>query len=154
MSVVSDTIKDVNLGKIPDRLTLYSQLIDNAEPLFELNGVKLEEACKEHSKNLMFYDLMLQECKVIEDTIKMKTEELESAIFKQLTETSNRALGARDIQQYIKSNPRYVTAHEILLEVVLIKRKLEAIVEALRSMGWSINNITKLRIAQLEQAVL
>lgn len=154
MSVVSDTIKDVNLGKIPDRLNLYSQLIDNAEPLFELNGVRLEEACKDHAKNLMFYDLMLQECKVIEETIRVKVDEIESAIFKSLNETSNRALGARDIQQYIKSNPKYVTAQEILLEVMLIKRKLEAIVEAMRSMGWSINNITKLRIAQLEQAIL
>ena len=153
-SIVQETIREVNLGKVPSRLSLYEQMIDSAEPLFELDGIKLEEACKKQAKNLMYYDLMLQECKTIEDTIKMKSDEVESQAFKRLMEHSNRALGTRDIQQYIKSEPQYILAQEILLEIAQIKRKLEAIVEALKSMGWSINNIVKLRIAQLEETIL
>ena len=65
-----------------------------------------------------------------------------------------RALGTRDIQQYIKSEPQYVAAQTILLEVQHTKRRLEAIVEALKSLGWSLNNIVKLRIAQLEHVTL
>jgi hypothetical protein len=71
-----------------------------------------------------------------------------------LNENSNRVLGTRDIQQYIKSDPQFVNAQEVLMDVIVVKRKLEAIVEALKSMGWSLNNITKLRIAQLEDAIL
>jgi hypothetical protein len=97
---------------------------------------------------------MLQECKTVEDAIRFKIDEIESTLYRQLNENSNRVLGTRDIQQYVKSEPRYVAAQEILLEVTMVKRKLEAVVEALKSMGWSINNITKLRIAQLENAVL
>jgi chaperonin cofactor prefoldin len=102
----------------------------------------------------MFYDVMLQECKSIEETIRYKIDELESTLYRNLNENSNRVLGTRDIQQYIKSDPQFVNAQEVLMEVIVVKRKLEAIVEALKSMGWSLNNITKLRIAQLEDAIL
>ena len=102
----------------------------------------------------MFYDLMLQECRTIEETIRVKVDEIESSLFRKLNETSQRALGTRDIQQYIKSDSQFVAAQEIMLEVVHVKRQLEAIVEALKSMGWSLNNIVKLRIAQLEGATL
>jgi len=155
MSIVSDTFQEVNLNKIPARIALYEQLCDAAEPCFELNGKHLEDVCKNHAKDLMFYDMMLQECKTIEDTIRLKIEEVESSLYRHLNENNgNRALGTTDIKQYIKSEPRYVQAYEILLEVVHVKRKLEAIVEALKSLGWSIGHIVKLRIAQLEKITL
>jgi chaperonin cofactor prefoldin len=154
MSVITEAYGELALKKLPARVALYEQLIEAAEPLFNLDDRKLEEACKEHAKNLMFYDVMLQECKSIEETIRYKIDELESTLYRNLNENSNRVLGTRDIQQYIKSDPQFVNAQEVLMEVIVVKRKLEAIVEALKSMGWSLNNITKLRIAQLEDAIL
>lgn len=154
MSVIKETLNDVQLSRIPGRIAVYEQLIENAEPVFQLEGKSLEAACKEHAQNLMFYDVMLQECKTVEETIRVKLDEIESNLYRRLNENNNRALGTRDIQQYIKGEPQYVAAYEILLEVVHVKRKLEAVVEALKSMGWMINNITKLRIAQLEHITL
>ena len=97
---------------------------------------------------------MLQECKTVEDTIRSMVEEIESDLYKKLNETNQRALGQRDIQQYIKSEPRYVAAYDILLEVVHVKRKLEAAVEALRQLGYSLNNIVKIRVALLEDTIV
>jgi chaperonin cofactor prefoldin len=154
MSVIKEVLGEIALKKIPARISAYQSLIDAAEPIFELDGKRIETACKEHAKNLMFYDVMLQECKSIEETIRYKIDELESTLYRNLNENSNRVLGTRDIQQYIKSDPQFVNAQEVLMEVIVVKRKLEAIVEALKSMGWSLNNITKLRIAQLEDAIL
>lgn len=155
MTIVKDTFTSINLDRIPDRIELYKQLCDAAAPLFELNGVGLEEACKEHAKNLMYYDMMLQECRTIEDTVKAAIEKIESELYRSLNESNgNRALAQRDIMQYIKSEPKYVSAFEILLVVHHQRRQLEAIVEALKSMGWSLNNIVKLRISQLENTTL
>jgi len=154
VSVITETIGDVVLNRIPGRLLVYEQLIEAAAPLFQLDGKHLEEAVKEHAQNLMFYDVMLQECKTIEETVRMKIDEIESTLYRKLNETNQRALGTRDIQQYIKSEPQFVAATEILLEIVHVKRKLEAIVEALKSLGWSLNNVVKLRVAQLEHVTL
>lgn len=154
MSIIQETSRELNLSKVPSRIALYEQLIDAAEPVFELSGKNLEEACKNHAKDLMFYDMMFQECKTIEETIRMKVEEIESSLYKRINDSNQKALGTREIQQYIKSEPQYVSAMEILLEVVHTKRRLESIVEALKSLGWSLANIVKLRIAQLEKTIL
>lgn len=153
MSVIKETLRSIALGKIPERIELYEQLVNSAEPLFQLSGKGLEETCKEHAQNLMMYDLMLQECKSIEDTIKAKLEEIEGELYRSY-QTGPRALSSTDIKNYIKGDPKYVAAYEVLLEVALTKRKLESVVEALKSMGWSINNIVKLRVAQLEHITL
>lgn len=153
MSIVKDAIRSVQLSQIPAQLVIYEQLVQNAEPLFQLSNKGLEETCKEHAQNLMFYDLMFQECKTIEDTIRMKIDEIEGELY-QKYQGGQRALSSTDIKNYIKGDPRYVAALEILLEVAHVKRQLEAVVEALKSMGWSIANIVKLRVAQLEHITL
>lgn len=149
-SPVKEALGAVNLGKIPGQIALYEQLVDAAEPLFQLKGRTLGEAIAQHAQDLMFYDITLQECKTIEDVIKMKVDEIESKLYRKYNEGMQRALGQRDIVAYIKGDPEYVAAYEILLEVAHVKRQLESIVEALKTMGWSLSNITKLRIAQLE----
>ena len=154
MSIVTDTKRELNLNKIPNRIELYEQLIDAAEPCFQLDGKSLEVACKNHAKDLMFYDQMLQECKTIEETIRGKIEEVEATLYKKINDSSQKALGTREIQLYVKSEPQYIDAMHILFEVVHTKRRLESIVEALKSLGWSLNNIVKLRIAQLENTIL
>lgn len=154
MTVVRDTIHSVSLSVIPKRVAEYQALIDNAEPLFELNGLGLEDACKQHAQNLMMYDLMYQECRTVEDSVRARVEEVEALLFRKYHEGQQRALNATEIKQYIRGDTQYVTAYEILLEVVTVKRKLEAVVEALKSMGWSLNNIVKLRVAQLDHITL
>lgn len=154
MSIIKDTVHDLDLNKLPKRLAEYELLIEAAQPCFDLTHKKLEEACKVHANDLMVYDMMLQECKTIEETIKFKVEEVESLIFKRLNETNKKVLGTTEIKQYIKSDPQYVAAMEILLEVNLTRRRLESIVEALKSLGWSLGHIVKLRIAQLEDTIL
>jgi hypothetical protein len=154
MSVIKETLRDVNLHVIPERIAVYEQLIDSAEPLFKLHGKGLEDLIKEHAQNLMFYDVMLQECKTIEETIKSKIEEIESQLYRFYNEGQQLKLGQRDIVNYIKGDDRYVKAYEILLEVSHTRRRLEAVVEALKSLGWSLNNIVKVRVAQVHDITL
>ena len=154
MSVVDETVSEVRLGKIPGRIAIYEQLIENAESVFQLKGRGLEDLCKDHAQNLMFYDVMLQECKTIEETIKAKVEEIEGQLFQKYHSGMQVKLNSIEIRQYIKGDPQYVKANEILLEVQHTKRRMEAVVEALKSLGWSINSIVKLRIAQLDHVSL
>lgn len=154
MSVVKDTIVDINVSRIPSRLELYEQLIKASESMFDLKDKTLEGVCKDHSVNLMNMDINLQECKTIEDVIRKRIEEIESELYKHFNENHTRALGTTDIKQYIKGDPKYVAAFEILLEVMNVRRQLESIVEALKNMGWMLSHITKLRVAQLEDVML
>jgi hypothetical protein len=144
------------MGKIPARIELYRLLIEAAEPLFKLDGMGLEMACRQHAQNLMQYGIVKEECKTIEDALRVRLEEIEGQIFKHLNEgnQNNKAYSVSELKQYVKGDARYVLAANVVLEVVQVRRQLEAIVEAFQSMGWSLGHIVKLRVAQLEEVTL
>ena len=154
MSIVKDTKNALNLGKVPANVSVYEQLIDAAAPHFELEGKGLEGMVKVHAQNLMFYDTTMQECRTIENTIFSRLEEIEAQLFTKYSTNRQRIMNATEIKATIKGDPQYVACMEILLEVQHVRRKLEAIVEAFKSMGWSLNNIVKLRVSQLDHVTL
>ena len=153
MSEVS-TLSDKTLQQIVDRVTLYEQMVTLAEPIFSIEGKRLEEVLKEHAHNLITYDTLLQECKSIEDLVRSRLDKVKAAEWERLNERHNRSLNTKDIEAYIAGIPQYTEVYGVLLIVVEIKRKLEAIVNALTSMGWSLNNIVKLRVAQLDHITM
>lgn len=153
MSFVSG-LKNQPLAKIADRLANYELIITSSEPVFEMSGKKLEELCKQQPQDLSMYNLLLQECKTIEQYVEAKAEEQEGLLYRKYIESGARALGATELKQYVKSDPAYVEIKSILTDVNHIKRSLEAIVSALETMGWSLSNITKLRIAEMDHVIL
>lgn len=142
------------LQQIPKRLEIYEELLKAAESLFELEGKLLVDACKAHLSNLALYDTMYQECRTIELFLESKREEIEATLYKQYVETSQRQLSAKDLTMYIRGDPQVIEVIQVLLEVSHVKRQLEAVVEAFKTMGWSLSNITKLKVAQIEDTIL
>ena len=55
---------------------------------------------------------------------------------------------------YVKSDPEYVETKSIWVEIEHTKRSLEAIVEAFVTLGWSLSNIVKIRVASMEHVIL
>lgn len=148
------SLKNEPLAKIAKRLETYEIVIQSSAPVFELSGRKLEDLCKQHPQDLSMYNLLLQECKTIEQYVETKVEEVEGQAYRRYIESNARALGATELKQYVKSDPSYVEAKTVLVEVNHVKRQLEAIVNALESMGWTLSNITKLRIAEMDHVIL
>lgn len=149
-----DGLANTPLAKIPKKLETYEALIANTEPLFDLKGKLLEEAVKSHVANLALYDQMLQECKTIELYLEGKREQVEAELHRHFLDSSARVLGARDMAMYIRSDPQVVEVAQIILDVGHVRRQLEAIVEAFKTMGWSLSNIVKLKVAQLDHTTL
>ena len=148
------SLKNQPLAKIAERMATYEVIIQSSAPVFEMSGKKLEDLCKAHPQDLSMYNLLLQECKTIEQYVEAKAEEQEGLLYRKYIESGARALGATELKQYVKSDPLAIEIKTILIEVNHIKRSLEAIVSALESMGWTLSNITKLRVAQADHVIL
>lgn len=151
---VAAQLSDKTLQEVVARVSLYEQLIEAAEPCFQIEGRRLEEVLKQHASNLLVYDTALQEAKAIEDLVKKRQDEVKSAHWKKYNENYSRQLNTRDIEAYIAGEPDYAQVVGVVLIVVEVKRKLEAIVNALTSLGWTLNNIVKLRVAQLDHVTM
>lgn len=152
MSVISAVSSD--LTKVLDYLSKYDDELTKVEPLFELKNQRLELLCKTHPQYLARYDQMLGEIKSIEGIVQLRLEQEESKHWKKYNEGYPRQLTARDIQSYISGEKDVVAIKEILLEVQSYKLQFTAVVEAFKSMGWSLNNIVKLRISELQDTIL
>ncbi len=154
MSLIGELKKNSTLEAVAKRLEVYELLIEESKPIFELKGKRLEELIKDQAFNLVGYDQLLQECKTIENFMTQKLETTEAHLHKHYLENTQRALQQRDLAMYIKGDPQFSEVNQVVMEVAHIRRQLEAIVDALKSLGWSLNNIVKLRVEQLEQTVL
>jgi hypothetical protein len=148
MSLIGDISK--NLLLVTEKLDEYDSDLEKAEQLFNMEGIRLEELCRKHPRALAFYDKKLGELKTIEDLIQSKIKEIESVHWKRYNEKYSRALSTQDIRAYIAGEKDYITMYEVYLEVMNMKRQYEAVVESLKQMGWTLNNIVKIRVAQLE----
>ena len=148
------TLDESRLGEIIPLLDKFEQRIQAAEPIFELDGRKLEEVIRQVPKHQSSYDKTLQEAKAIEEWLLVLKEKRVGKHWKKYNEGYSRALTTRDIQAYIGAEKDIVELNQILVEIVLIKNNLIAIVEAIKNMGWMVGHITKLRVAELEQAIL
>jgi hypothetical protein len=145
-----------NLSLVVDVLAEFEALLDEEKitQMFEMTGHRLEQLNKEHSQNLIKFDTKFRELKSLEEFIKMKLEEVRAFRWKKYMENYNFKLSGRDIEAYIAGDEEYVTMYQIMLEVTNTKRKFEAVVEGLKNMGWRLADITKLRVAQIEAAVI
>ena len=148
MSIIGDISN--NIAVLVDKLTEYDTDLEKAEIFFQMENKKLEELCRKHPQALSFYDRKSSELKTIEDLIQSKVKEIESTHWKRYNEKYSRVLSTADIKAYIAGEKDYIQMYEVLLEVINIRRQYEAVVDALKQMGWTLNNIVKLRVAQLE----
>ena len=149
-----DDIAKCDVIEIKRRLEKLHNEVNEVVVFFDLDGKKLEVLNRDHPQHLMCYGLLLQEAKVIEEFVKGKLESIEAIIYKETIENSQRALTATDIKMWIKSDSRYTEYNQLLVDSGYVKNMLQSIIDALQTMGWSLSNIVKLRIAAIEDITL
>jgi hypothetical protein len=148
------TLDEEKMEEIIDLLPKYEQRIQAAEPLFKLEGRRLEEIIRTLPHNLASYDESYQQLKALEEWINNIKEKKVGKLWKKYNEGYSRTLSTRDIQAYIASEKEIVELNQIIIEVTLLKNNLLSIVEALKQLGWMLSHITKLRVAEMQDAIL
>lgn len=152
MSIISDVLTD--FSKISDYLVRYEDEIAAAEPIFDIEGKKLEAVNRTLPSYISRYDQLLGELKTLEQFLEVRRDEIEAKHWKKYNEKYSKALSTRDIQAYIAGEKDHIEMSELILEVRFVKEKISSIVKALEQMGWSLKNIVELRIHQLQDEIL
>lgn len=151
MSFIAIT-KDLN--NINSYIQKYETLIEQNQDFFNMEGKKLEYICKTLPKLVQIFKQSSYELKTFQESLALRKEELEGQLWKKYVEGSKRHMAPKDIQMYIQQEEDWVIFSEAILEISHIKNKIQAILDALDVAHWQLNNITKIRIASLEEEVL
>jgi len=96
----------------------------------------------------------LQELEAILEYLNIELRRIRSGLFKKYLENYQRALSSRDVEKYVDGEPDVVDFEKVINEFALIRNKWLGVLKAIDQKQWQITNITKLRVAGMEDATL
>lgn len=153
MSFLFTLEEDKLAEQLPAIFENYEKHIKKAEPLFELEGRRLEEIARVLPHHQTFYAQRANEMKQVAKWLENYKAKLESRFTKNYAQ-GQRALAAREAQTYINGEKDIVELNQLIIEANLLQSQLDEIVDGFRQMGWMVGNITKLRVAELQEVTL
>lgn len=152
MSVIFDLKPDLsNLVSILDR---YERALESFEEDLRLKGKQIGVANSENPSLLAYYDERKAELKSIMQFVEMHVDQVKGELWQKYTEVHSRELGPRDKEMYVKKDPEYLKRYQLFLCVQELYMKYTAAVEAFVNRGFSLRNITNLRVAQVETGII
>lgn len=131
----------------------FEKEIQLAEPLFSLDGRRLEHVARDLPYHQVNYARLAQEAKSISKWLENHKAKLESIHHKNYSR-GQRALSATDQRLLIGGEKDIIETNQLIIEATLLQHKLDEITESFRQMGWMVGHITKLRVAELGDIVL
>ena len=139
--------------QLPNIFEKYEGYIEQAKPLFKLDGAKLEQLVRDIPQHQAFYGCKAADMKQLVSWLENQKAKLESKFTKNYL-GGQRVYGAREQATFIAGEPEIVEMNELIIEAKLLHQHLEEIKDAFVSMGWATTNIVKLRVAELGEVVI
>lgn len=151
MGWYSEVSRDV--GKIPNAVAFFEAELEEAKVECKLSG-NLERASASMPGIVEHRFNQLQEIEAILNYLNIELRRLRSSYFKKYLENYQRALSSRDVDRYVDGEADVVDYEKIINEFALLRNKWLGVLKALDQKQWQITNITKLRVAGMEDATL
>ena len=151
MGWYSEVRRDV--GKIPNAVAFFEAELEEARVERKLSG-NLERASASMPGIVEHRFNQLQEIEAILNYLNIELRRLRSSYFKKYLENYQRALSSRDVDRYVDGEADVVDYEKIINEFALLRNKWLGVLKALDQKQWQITNITKLRVAGMEDASL
>ena len=134
---------------LPAILQRYEEDIDEAEGRIKIQGKTLAVANREQAGWASYYDTRKVELKALVKLFESRVSSVRGRLFRKYTENASRELSDRAKDKYIDHDEEYTNIYDMLLEVEEIYEKMAAIVEAFKTRGYALRNLTDLVVNQL-----
>jgi hypothetical protein len=135
-------------------LDAFEADIEKAEPLFKLEGEKLEHIARTLPYHQQLYAQRASEAKHLVKWLDNHLSKIEARMVKNMNAHNAKAFGVREQGQLIAGEKEVVEQKQLIIEASLIQGKLDEIVDGFRQMGWMVGNVTKLHVASIQDVVL
>ncbi len=149
---LGETNEDLK-AELPAFFEQWQKEIDAAEPIFDIEGERLEKLARDIPHHQFFYAKRSQECRAVVKWLEIEKTRKESRHVKNYN-NSPRALGAREQALYVQGEKDVVELNQLIVEANLKQQQFDEIVEAIKQMGWMLGHITKLRVAEMQDVII
>jgi len=142
-----------DVSTIPNAIQHFESELAQAQLEVKLKG-SLERASSELPGIVEHRFNQLQEIEAMLNYLNIELRKLRSSYFKKYLENYQRALSSRDVEKYVDGEQDVVDFELIINEFALLRNKWLGVMKGLDQKQWQITNITKLRVAGMEDASL
>jgi hypothetical protein len=136
---------------IPDAIVWFENELEEARKECKLFG-NLEKAAANLPGVVEERFGQLQEMEAILEYLNIELRKMRSKFFRQYLENYQRALSSRDVEKYVDGEADVVDMEKIINEFALLRNKWLGVMKGLDQKQWQITNITKLRVAGMDDA--
>lgn len=140
-----------DIANIPDCIVWFENELEEAKKECRLYG-NLEKAAASLPGVVEERFGQLQEMEAILEYLNIELRRMKSKFFRQYLENYQRALSSRDVEKYVEGEADVVDMEKIINEFALLRNKWLGVMKGLDQKQWQITNITKLRVAGMEDA--
>ena len=147
------TTYDVMAPQLLNFFDRWEKEIKDAAPIFDIEGERIEKLARDLPHHQVFYAQRAQEARALVKWLEIMKAQKEARHIKNYN-NSPRALAAREQSAYIQGEKDVVELNQLIVNTALLQQQFEEIVEAVKQMGWMIGNITKLRVVEMQDAVI
>jgi hypothetical protein len=141
------------MAELPSFFMQWEEEINGAEPIFDIEGERLEKLARDIPHHQFFYAKRAQEARAVVKWLEIQKTRKESRHVKNYN-NSPRALGAREQALYVQGEKDVVELNQLIVEANLKQQQFDEIVEAIKQMGWCVTNMVKLRVAELHEVII
>jgi len=137
------------IDRLPDLFAKWDEIYEDGCKHTKVVG-NLTEQAAELPGHQGYYGAATSEITSYRKRMEAIVRHKRGMLFRFYSEKYPKALGARDIDQYINSDAEYSDLNEILLEIMQYEGKFESLMTAYTTKNWQISNVTKLYVVGLE----
>lgn len=142
-----------DITMLPDAISYFESELQGARIETSLKGnlemnSRLMPGIVEHRFN------QLQEIEAILEYLNIQLRKKRSESFRKFTENYNRALTSRDAERYVDGDAEVYNWQLLINEFSMVRNKYLGLLKAIDAKQFQINNITKLRVAGMEDTTL
>lgn len=143
----------LDLSRLPELVEHFSAQADAALQEARIQG-SLERSAQLLPGQVAERFSQLQELEATLKHLNIRYDKIRSDHYRRYLERYNRELSDRAIEKYIDGESDIQDMQDLINEVALVRNKYLAVIKALESKSYSINNIVKLRSVGLETTQL
>jgi len=138
-----------DISCVADAIEWYEAQLEQARPETSLRG-NVEKNARDLPGIIEQRFNQLQEIEAILEHLNIELRRLKSNHFKRYLEHYNRAMSSRDADRYCEGEREVVEMQQLINEFALVRNKYQGLIKAIDTKQFMISNITRLRVAGME----
>lgn len=144
---------DGKLEEIPDAVQYFEEQLKAARLEVSIKG-SLEQAASRLPGIFEYRYSQFQEIEGIVQYLNIRLNKIRKERIVHYTTKYNKELSMREAEKYVDGDDEYVDFSFLVNHFALIRNQYSGLLKSLDHKNWQISNITKIRVAGIEDAVI